>query len=222
MGNVGLDRHSNTQEVENMPYFINTYRVPKPGQFTAVMQGVEGSLKSTGQPGLVNIPVSPTMPAATSMAVVGTVAGFATLDDVDAFFDRLLDDEARLAGMDKLAAMCDQVNVSVSRVVSPAWTPPEGFVPKIVSRNFAVAKPGKGPELIELVLEWGEELDSIVSVPLGGQAGAVRMSNFVESLQALEDLRQQITASPRVRKLAELINAPVMRAVGRITYIKQP
>ena len=209
-----------------MPYFINTYRVPKPGQFTAVMRAVAESLKATGQPGLVNIPVSPTMPRNSSMAVIGTVAGFATLDDVDAFFDHLLDDEARLAGIDKIAAMCDQVNVSVSRVVSPASTWPEGFVPKIISRNFAVAKPGKGPELIELVLEWGEELDfrgnTIVSVLLGGQVGAVRVSHIVESLQALEDLQGQITSSPRVRKLVELINAPVMRGVGRITYMKQP
>ena len=206
-----------------MPYFINTYRVPKPGQFTAVMKAVAESLKATGQPGLVNIPVSPTMPRNSSMAVIGTVAGFATLDEVDAFFDRLLDDEGRLAGMDKVAAMCDQVNVSVSRVMSRASTPPEGFVPKIISRSFAVAKPGKGPELVELVLEWGEELgNTIVSVPLGGQAGAVRVSQFVESLQALEDLQGQIAASPRVKQLVELINAPVTRGVGRITYMKQP
>ncbi len=206
-----------------MPYFINTYRVPKPGQFTAVMKAVAESLKATGQPGLVNIPVSPTMPRASSMAVIGTVAGFATLDDVDAFFDRLLEDDARLAGMDKVAAMCDHVNVSVSRVVSPASTPPEGFVAKIISRSFLVAKPGKGPELIELVLEWGEELgNTIVIVSLGGQAGAVRVSHFVESLQALEDLQGRIAASPRVQKLAELINAPVMRGIGRITYFKQP
>ena len=206
-----------------MPYFINTYRVPKPGQFTAVRKAVVESLKATGQPGLVNIPVSPTMPAASSMAVIGTVAGFATLDDVDAFIDRLLDDEERSAGIDKIAAMCDQVNVSVSRVMSRASTPPEGFVPKIIARSFAVAKPGKGPELIDLVLEWGEELgNTIVSVPLGGQAGAVRVSQFVGSLQALEDVQGQIAASPRVKQLAELINAPVMRGVGRITYLKQP
>ena len=209
-----------------MPYFVNTYRVPKPGQFAAVMKAVAESLKATGQPGLVNIPVSPTMPAASSMAVIGTVAGFPTLDDVDAFFDQFLDDEARLAGIDKVAAMCDQVNVSVSRVVSPASTPPEGFVPKIISRSFAVAKPGEGPELIELILGWQEEIDfrgnTVVSVPLGGQAGAVRVSHFVESLQALEDLQQRIAASPRMHKLVELINAPVMRGVGRITYMKQP
>ena len=210
-----------------MPYFINTYRVPKPGQFTAVVKGVEEALKATGQPGFVNIPVSPPMPVARSMGVVGTVGGFETLDDVDALIDSLLgDDMAGLAAREQLAAMCDQVNVSVSRIVSPPWTRPEGFVPKIISRSFVVAKPGKGPELTELLLEWREELDfrgnTIVSVPLGGQAGAVRVSHIVESLQALEDLRGQIAASPRVQKLVELINAPVMRGVGRITYMNRP
>ena len=89
-----------------------------------------------------------------------------------------------------------------------------------------MAKPGKFPELIELLLECGKELDfrgnAIVSAPLGGQAGAVRVSHIVDSLQALEDLRQQIVASPRMQKLVELINAPAMRGVGRITYMKQP
>ena len=81
-------------------------------------------------------------------------------------------------------------------------------------------------ELTEFLLERSEEIDirgnTIVSVSLGGQISAIRVSRLVESLQALEDLNGQIGASPRVQKLVELTNGPAVRAVGRITYINQP
>ena len=210
-----------------MQYFINTYRIPKPGQYAAVIKGVEESIKAIGRPGYVTIPVSGPMPWATSAAVGGTVGGFQTLDEVDALMDDLVaDDMAGLAPWDELSAMCDQVNNSVSRIVSPAWTPLEGFVPKIVSRTFLTAKPGKARELTEFLLEWSEEIDirgnTVVSVSLGGPVGSVRVSQIVESLQAVEDLGEQIATSPRVHQLTELISAPPIRGVVRITYLNQP
>ena len=210
-----------------MPYFINIYRVPKPGQFRAVMNGVPGVLKATGRLGYVNVPVSPPNPLASSMGVTSTIAGFQALDDVDAFFDGLLgDDMAGFAAREELAAKCDHVNLSVSRVLSPAATPPDDFVAKIIGRTIAVAKPGKAPELLELLLAWWEEIDlpwkPVVSVPLGGAVGAVRISTFFESLQAREDFGGQIAASPRAQKFSDLINAPAIQAVGRITYWNQP
>ena len=210
-----------------MPYFLNTYRVPKAGQYTAVVKGVEESLKATGRGGFVNVPVSPRMPGAQSMSVIGTVAGFETLDDVDALVDgALADDMAGIAALDKLGAMCDHFNISVSRVLTPPLDLPDDFDAKIISRTQLAAKPGKGAELIEFLLEWIGELDfrgaSILSVALGGQVGAVRYSQIVESLQALEDFNAQITASPRVEKLVELTSGGAIRGVGRITYINQP
>ena len=210
-----------------MPYFINTYRTPKPGKSTAVVRGVIESLKAIGRRGFVTIPISGPMPWATSATVGGTVGGFQTLDEVDALMDGLLaDNMAGLAARDELSAMCDQVNNSVSRIVSPPPTPWEGFVPKIISRTFLSAKPGKVRELTEFLLEWSEEIDiqgnTIVSVSLGGPIGNIRVARIVESLQALEDLGQQISASPRVQQLAELTSAPPIRAVARITYLNQP
>ena len=215
------------QGEEDMPYFISSYRIPKPGQSAAVIKGVEESIKAIGRPGYVTIPVSGPMPWATSAAVGGTVGGFQTLDEVDALMDGLVaDDMAGLATWDELSAMCDQVNNSVSRIVSPAWTPLEGFVPKIVSRTFLTAKPGKARELTEFLLEWSEEIDirgnTVVSVSLGGPVGSVRVSQIVESLQAVEDLGEQIATSPRVHQFTELISAPAIRSVARITYLNQP
>ena len=81
-------------------------------------------------------------------------------------------------------------------------------------------------ELTEFLLERSEEIDirgnTIVSVSLGGQISAIRVSRLVESLQALEDLNGQIGASPRVQQLTELISAPAIRSVARITYLNQP
>ena len=209
-----------------MPYFINTYRVPKPGQNLAVADRVGENIKASGKPGFVSIGISPPRPIAQGAAVVGTFAGFETLDDVDAFIDGVLARGRGNAAAETLNAMCDKVNTSVSRIVSPVWSPPANFVPKIVERTQLVAKPGKAPELLELLLEWREESDylgnSIMSVALGGQGGAVRVTQIVESLQAVEDIRGQITASPRAQELLELINGPVTRGVGRITYMNQP
>ena len=161
-----------------------------------------------------------------TLLVVGTFAGFETLDDVDAFIDGVLARGRGNAAAETLNAMCDQVNTSVSRVVSPACTPPANFVPKIIERTQVVAKPGKVPQLLELLLGWREESDylgnSIMSVALGGQGGAVRVTQILESLQAVEDIRGQITASPRAQKLLDLINPSGGRGVGRITYNNQP
>jgi hypothetical protein len=210
-----------------MPYFVNTYRTPKPGQFTAVVNGVAESLKSTGRGGFVSIPISPRMPGVQSMSVVGTVSGFETLDDVDAFFDGLMEnDMAGFAARDELGALCERFNLSVSSILTPPLDLPDNFDGKIISRTQVLAKPGKAAELIELLLEWIGELDfrgaGILSVMLGGQAGLVRYSQIVESLQANADVNAQIVASPRMQKLVELTSGPGLRGVSRITHFNQP
>ncbi len=89
-----------------------------------------------------------------------------------------------------------------------------------------VAKPGRGPALVDFLLEWREELDMpikpIISVSLGGVAGMVRVAVLTESLQAWEDFGRQVAASPRVAKLVEMTDGSTIRSVARITYINQP
>ncbi|HJO81871.1 MAG TPA: hypothetical protein QF520_05650, partial [SAR202 cluster bacterium] len=67
-----------------------------------------------------------------SMAIVSTTGGFESADDVDAYFDSVFGDEARMAGIDALGAMCDQMNVSVSRLVTVTGLQLDGFAPKIM------------------------------------------------------------------------------------------
>ena len=93
-----------------MPYFVNTYRVPKPGQNLAVADRVGENIKASGKPGFVSISISPPRPTAQGGGVVGTFAGFETLDDVDAFIDGVLARGGSNAATETLNAMCDQVN----------------------------------------------------------------------------------------------------------------
>ena len=59
-----------------MPYFINTWRTPRPDQYLNVVKGAKESLERTGRPGNITTTVSHPSPAQTSMGVIGTVAGF--------------------------------------------------------------------------------------------------------------------------------------------------
>ncbi len=210
-----------------MEYFINTYRVPKPGQFTDVVNGVAESLEATGRRGFVNIPMSPPSPSTQSSQIIGTVAGFETLDEVDAFFDELLaDGMAGFSSRDTLSAKCDSFNISVSEILSPVQARSQVFNAKIVERATVSAKPGKEDELIEAMTEWATEsvfpAVKAVSVMIGGERGLVRLTHIVESLQALDDLRQELRSSPQAQRMGELIDPPAMREVGRITYMSSP
>ena len=210
-----------------MAYFINTYRVPKPGLFTDVVSGMAESLKATNRLGYINMQMSPQRPSTENAQLTGTVAGFETLDDVDAFFDDLLaNDMAGLSSRNSLASNCDSFNMSISELMTPMWTPPEGFNAKIVERASVSAKPGKEFELIDALTEWATGSDfpagKFVSVMIGGERGLVRLTHIVESLQSLHDLRQELRASVAAKGIGELVDPPAMREVGRITFMNMP
>ena len=119
-----------------MPYFVNTWRSPKPGHFMEVANAAREALQGTGKPGNVSTTISHPRPTERNMGVVGTIAGFPEIADVEEFFDAVLGDESRFASVEKANALCDHFNVSVSEVLHGPNTLPDNFNPKFIQRLF--------------------------------------------------------------------------------------
>jgi hypothetical protein len=212
-----------------MPYFINTWRTPKAGRYMEVAKAAGEALKATGKPGFVNLTLSPPRPTDTSMRVIGTIGGFDTLTDIENFFDALLEDETRFASVEKVNILCNQSNVSVSKILNPSSTWPDGFTPKFVKRDFITPVGGALPELIDLLIDWSQEATSrihwVISQTVRGLslAETLRVSHFSENLQTLEDFdSNDIMPNHRLKRFGELVASAPVRGTGRITYINRP
>ena len=101
-----------------MPYFINTWRTPRPDQYLNVVKGAKESLERTGRPGNITTTVSHPSPAQTSMGVIGTVAGFPTIQDVQDFLESLWEDESNIERLGNLGALCSSSTESISQMNS--------------------------------------------------------------------------------------------------------
>ena len=209
-----------------MPYFINTWRTPRPDQYLNVVKGAKESLERTGRPGNITTTVSHPSPAQTSMGVIGTVAGFPTIQDVQDFLESLWEDESNIERLGNLGALCSSSNVSISQMINqPQANRFENFDAKYVQRTFITPATGKGPELEELLCEWGDDTDlkvgTILSRNMSGEATQIRISHFLEDLTTLEELKKEIAGSPRLSKFRELIGPVPRIGLGRIYYSKR-
>ena len=201
-----------------MPYFINTWRTPRPDQYLNVVKGAKESLERTGRPGNITTTVSHPSPAQTSMGVIGTVAGFPTIQDVQDFLESLWEDESNIERLGNLGALCSSSNVSISQMINqPQANRFENFDAKYVQRTFITPATGKGPELEELLCEWADDTDLKV-----GEATQIRISHFLEDLTTLEELKKEVAGSPRLSKFRELIGPVPRIGLGRIYYSKRP
>ncbi len=205
-----------------MPYFINTWKSPKPGHFMEVAKATQEALQGSGKPGNVSTTISHPRPTERNMGVVVTIAGFPEITDVEEFFDAMLGDESRFASVEKANALCDHFNVSVSEVLHGPNTLPDNFSPKFIQRLFITPRLDKLRELLSLVPDMREtsvRSNIVVSRPLSGPSASIRVSCFVESLESLKELNSQFIGSPIQKTIQQSVASPTVRGLARIFYV---
>ena len=208
-----------------MPYFMNTFRTPKPGKVADVADLVQKSLEDLGVPGIVSVAVSPPTPHLESFKVTAAL-NIENSEGVDALIDRIFDDALTvMRDRTDISELCTQENLSFSRVMASSANIPDNFTPKFINRQFVPVKLGKLPETVELLSSWNADIDHPfaynVSVPMGGPVSSVRITYIVESFTSLEALNEKVFSDPRINNLRELISGSAVRSLGRITYAKR-
>ena len=208
-----------------MPYFMNTFRTPKPGKVADVADLVQKSLEDLGVPGIVSVAVSPPTPHLESFKVTAAL-NIETSDGVDALIDRIFDDALTvMRDRTDISELCTQENLSFSRVMASSANIPDNFAPKFINRTFIPVKLGKLPEMLDLQSSWHAEIDHPfaynISVPIGGPVSSVRVTHIVESFTSLEALNEKIFSDPRMNNLRDMITGSGVRSLGRITYAKR-
>ena len=126
-----------------MSYFTNFVRVPSAGKMGVVLDAITASLAATGRPGFITVPVSAAAPNNPRPGIISTIGGTATLDDIDALQEALLQNATVINRLDAIDAMCDRTHWTVSENLSGPLGTPSEYEPKVVGRTFVMAKPGK-------------------------------------------------------------------------------
>ena len=206
-----------------MSYFTNFVRVPSAGKTGVVLEAITASLAATGRPGFITVPVSAAAPNNPRPGIISTLGGTATLDDIDAVQEALLQNATIMNRLDAIDAMCDRTHWTVSENLSGPLGTPSGYEPKVVGRTFMVAKPGKKQELVDALLGMRDKISSdvkpMLSTPLSGPISAVRITYISTSLQDLEDQRREFLGDrARNAGLPDLVGQVPIFHLGRVVY----
>ena len=206
-----------------MSYFTNFVRVPSAGKMGVVLEAITASLAATGRPGFITVPVSAAAPNNPRPGIISTLGGTATLDDIDAVQEALLQNATIMNRLDAIDAMCDRTHWTVSENLSGPLGTPSGYEPKVVGRTFMVAKPGKKQELVDALLGMRDKISSdvkpMLSTPLSGPISAVRITYISTSLQDLEDQRREFLGDrARNAGLPDLVDQVPIFHLGRVVY----
>lgn len=206
-----------------MSYFTNFVRVPSAGKMGVVLEAITASLAATGRPGFITVPVSAAAPNNPRPGIISTLGGTATLDDIDAVQEALLQNATIMNRLDAIDAMCDRTHWTVSENLSGPLGTPSGYEPKVVGRTFMVAKPGKKQELVDALLGMRDKISSdvkpMLSTPLSGPISAVRITYISTSLQGLEDQRREFLGDrARNAGLPDLVGQVPIFHLGRVVY----
>ena len=206
-----------------MSYFTNFVRVPSAGKTGVVLEAITASLAATGRPGFITVPVSAAAPNNPRPGTISTIGGTATLDDIDAVQEALLQNATIMNRLDAIDAMCDRTHWTVSENLSGPLGTPSGYEPKVVGRTFMVAKPGKKQELVDALLGMRDKISSdvkpMLSTPLSGPISSVRITYISTSLQDLEDQRREFLGDrARNAGLPDLVGQVPIFHLGRVVY----
>ena len=205
-----------------MQYFINFIRTPLPGKGPEVLAAVKASLDATGRPGNLTVPISVPNPTQNGAAFVSLIGGFQNLDEVDAMMDASFNDDNvqnRLAAID---ALCHRSSYVLSENLSGPIERPDGYQPNLISRTFFNAKLGSRNDLLAALLEVREKAGSkvkpMVSRPIAGDAGLIRVTNMATTLQEMEDARKIALDELRSAGVLDLLSQSPWRSVGKIVH----
>ena len=209
-----------------MPYNMNFLRYPKAEHFDDVLNGAKESFNATGKPGNITIPVSGVNVTQQGPSIVTLLGGFESLDEIDQLQESVLSNAEAWNRINRIASMCHHANWVVSEILSGPPVIPADYEPKVVSRIFLTAKPGLTQDLISILLEARENTDAdikpIISRPLTGPLGMVRISQIATSLQELEALTQANRKAAVQTSVPDLISQSPTRSVGRIVHSNMP
>ena len=205
-----------------MQYFINFIRTPLPGKGPEVLAAVKASLDATGRPGNLTVPISVPNPTQNGAAFVSLIGGFQNLDEVDAMMDASFNDDNvqnRLAAID---ALCHRSSYVLSENLSGPIERPDGYQPNLISRTFFNAKLGSRNDLLAALLEVrekaGAKVKPMVSRPIAGNAGLIRVTNMATTLQEMEDARKIALDELRSAGVLDLLSQSPWRSVGKIVH----
>jgi len=205
-----------------MQYFINFIRTPLPGKGPEVLAAVKASLDATGRPGNLTVPISVPNPTQNGAAFVSLIGGFQNLDEVDAMMEASFNDDNvqnRLAVID---ALCHRSSYVLSENLSGPIERPDGYQPNLISRTFFNAKLGSRNDLLAALLQvrekTGSKVKPMVSRPIAGNAGLIRVTNMATTLQEMEDARKIALNELRSAGVLDLLSQSPWRSVGKIVH----
>ena len=205
-----------------MSYFTNFVRVPSAGKMGVVLDAITASLAATGRPGFITVPVSAAAPNNPRPGIISTIGGTATLDDIDALQEALLQNATAMNRLDAIDAMCDRTHWTVSENLSGPLGTPSEYEPKVVGRTFVVAKPGKRQALVDAFLGIRDkvtpDVKPMVSAPMSGPISAVRVTTFGASLQDLDDQIKEFRGQARSSGVPDLFPQVPVFHLGRVVY----
>ena len=205
-----------------MSYFTNFVRVPSAGKMGVVLDAITASLAATGRPGFITVPVSAAAPNNPRPGIISTIGGTATLDDIDALQEALLQNATAMNRLDAIDAMCDRTHWTVSENLSGPLGTPSEYEPKVVGRTFVVAKPGKRQALVDAFLgirdKVSPDVKPMVSAPMSGPISAVRVTTFGASLQDLDDQIKEFRGQARSSGVPDLFSQVPVFHLGRVVY----
>ena len=205
-----------------MSYFTNFVRVPSAGKMGVVLEAITASLAATGRPGFITVPVSAAAPNNPRPGIISTIGGTATLDDIDAIQEALLQNATIMNRLDAIDAMCDRTHWTVSENLSGPLGTPSEYEPKVVGRTFVVAKPGKRQALVDAFLGIRDkvtpDVKPMVSAPMSGPISAVRVTYFGASLQDLDDQIKEFRGQALSSGVPDLLSQVPVFHLGRVVY----
>ena len=201
-------------------------RVPKAGKFFEVIDAMRKAMSETERIGMVTA-------TATSSHLfnkdVVTTSRLNNIDELELIEDNVFtssDFQKKASSIEELCSKTTTIQV-LNMISEGDGFPPEGS-PKYLRRNFLLAKRGEAQSLLEVLLEWKEEIKGVkptIGRPIAGNQDMVRISVPFDSLAALTESGADIINNAAYDKYKEQVNRLTVSVQGtnnRVVHVNTP